>query len=231
MVKKNLIKIVIDSGTMITFSSTCLMNVFKAFVRHNNLELIVSSEVSAESVWTPITNKRFALNAARIKHLFNNSVLTIISPTKQIRDLEANILNLANNVFSTSRGPLKILQRGEAEALALANLNGAKAMFVDERTTRSLIESPFRLKQVLEKRQNQKITMNKKNIEQFQALFKNLKMFRSVDIIALAYEQKLFEHELDQGKIELEAALFATKFAGCAVSEKEIIQYLKLSNK
>jgi len=231
MVNSNTTKVVIDSGTMITFSSTCLMNVFKAFARYNNLELIVSSEVSEESVWKPITNKRFALNAARIKHLFNNSVLTIISPTKQIRDLEAEILSLANSSFSTSKGPLKILQRGEAEALALAKLNGAKAMFVDERTTRSLIESPFRLKQVLEKRQKQPIKMNKENVDKFQALFPNLKMFRSVDIVALAYEQNLFEHELDNGKIELEAALFATKFAGCAVSEKEIMEYLKLSKK
>ncbi|MBT4596898.1 MAG: hypothetical protein HOC95_02870, partial [Candidatus Diapherotrites archaeon] len=64
-------------------------------------------------------------------------------------------------------------------------------------------------------------------IADFRKMFSNLKIFRSVDIIALAFEQDLFNGELDKGQLELEAALYATKFAGCAVSEKEIQDYLK----
>ena len=221
------VKAVIDSGTMITISSTCLINVFKSFVSKNNLELLVSSEVSEECVWKPIQNKRFALNAARIKHLFNSGVINVVKPTQEIRNLEGKILELANNAFRTDFGPLTIVQRGEAEALALAKINGAKALFVDERTTRSLIENPLRLKQVLEKRQHKKVKIDETRINTLQNMFSDLKIFRSVDVIAFAYEQGLFEGELDNGKLELEASLYSAKFSGCAVSEREILDYLK----
>ena len=35
-------KAVIDTGTMITMSGTCLMNVFKSFVKANKIELMIS---------------------------------------------------------------------------------------------------------------------------------------------------------------------------------------------
>jgi len=220
-------KAVIDSGTMISLSSTCLMNIFKNFVKHNNIDLMVSSAVARESVWRPITNKRFALNAARIKHAFNDGIVNVVESTDEVRLLEGKILAIANTCFSTKFGPTKIIQQGEAEALALAKINEAKALFVDERTTRSLIENPSRLKQVIEKRQHTRIEADTKKIKEFRDLFPDLKVYRSVDIIAFAYEQDLFDHELDRGKLELEAALYAAKYAGCAVSEREITEYLK----
>ena len=221
-----MVKAVIDSGTMITLSSTCLMNVFKAFVKHNHIELFVSTDVARESVWRPITNKRFALNAARIKYAFNSDLIHVVESTSEIKNLENKILEVANACFFTKFGPVKIIQRGEAEALALAKINNAKALFVDERTTRSLIENPSRLKQNVEKRQHTGIEANPEKIKEFRAMFPDLKIFRSVDLIAFAYEQDLFDHELEHGKLELEAALYAAKYAGCAVSEREIIEYL-----
>ena len=219
-------KAVIDSGTMITLSSTCLMNVFIDFVQHNKMELLVSANVAEESVWRPITNKRFALNAARIKHAFSEEIVKIVALTPQIEKLQQEILRLANSAFSTNQGPLTIIQAGEAEALALAKVYGAHALFIDERTTRSLIENPHRLKQVLERRQDQPISADEEKLSDFQEMFSFLKVFRSVDLIALAYEQDLFDHELGHGKIELQAALYAAKFAGCAVSEKEIDEFI-----
>jgi len=219
-------KAVIDTGTMITLSGTCLMNVFKTFVKYNRIELIISNTVAQESVWKPITNKRFALNAARIKHAMSDNTIKSIPITADITNTMQRILTLSNNTFFTRDGPLKIIQAGEAEALALAKIHDAKALFIDERTTRSLIENPSRLKQVLERRQDQPVKMNDQNINTIKQMFPNLLMFRSVDIIALAYEQGLFDHELAHGKLELEAALWAAKFAGCAVSEKEINEYL-----
>ena len=221
-----MMKAVIDSGTMITLSSTCLMNVFRMFVKHNDIDLMVSDTVAQESVWRPITNKRFALNAARIKFAFNDKLIKVVASTPDVVKVSQEVLRLSNNSFFVNGKALALLQAGEAEALALAKIYGAKALFVDERTTRSLIENPTRLKEVLEKRQNEKITMNQDNTSKFREMFKDLKMFRSVDLIAMAYEQDLFDHELDHGKLELEAALYAAKFAGCAVSEMEIQDYL-----
>jgi predicted nucleic acid-binding protein len=219
-------KAVIDTGTMITLSSTCLMNVFKEFVRFNKIELLVSSSVAEESVWKPITNKRFALNAARIKRVFNEKVVNVVTATAQIEQEQQKILALGNSCFSTKQGPLKIIQLGEAEALALARVYGAHALFIDERTTRSLIENPSRLKQTLERRQDAEIFVDEENVLEFKGLFTGLRVFRSVDIIATAFEQNLFDGELEHGHLELEAALYAAKFAGCAVSEMEIELYL-----
>lgn len=212
---------------MITLSGTCLMNVFKAFVKTNRIELMISNTVAEESVWKPINNKRFALNAARIKYAMNEKTVNIIPITSEITNTQQKILNLANNCFFTKEGALKIIQAGEAEALALAKIHSACALFIDERTTRSLIENPLRLKQVLERRQDAPIQLNPQNINAIKTMFPKLMMFRSVDIIAAAYEQNLFDHELAHGKLELEAALYAAKFNGCAVSENEIEEYLK----
>jgi hypothetical protein len=219
-------KAVIDTGTMISLSGTCLMNVFKSFVKYNQIELMISNTVAQESVWKPITNKRFALNAARIKYAMNEQTIKTIPVTQEMKMLQQKILTLSNNAFSTRNGPLNIIQAGEAEAMALAKIYGAKALFIDERTTRSLIENPLRLKQVLERRQDEEVRVNEQNLNAIKQMFPNLLMFRSVDVIALAYEQDLFDHELAHGKLELEAALWAAKFAGCAVSEKEIDEYL-----
>jgi len=223
------IKAVIDTGTMITLSTTCLMNVFKAFIKTNQIELLISSTVAQESVWKPITNKRFALSAARIKYAMSEQTIKTVPITPEISNAQQKILQLANNTFFTKDSPLKIIQQGEAEALALAKTHNAHAMFIDERTTRALIENPSRLKQVLERKQEEEVTVNQKNLDEIRAMFPSLLMVRSVDLIALAYEQKLFDHELAHGKLELEAALWAAKFSGCAVSEKEINEYLSQS--
>jgi hypothetical protein len=220
------IKAVIDSGTMITLSGTCLMNVFKNFVRTNKFELMISSTIAQESVWNPIGNKRFALNAARIKYAISEKIVNTIPKDSQVNSEMEKILRIANNTFFTQHGPITIIQAGEAEALALAKIFNAKAMFIDERTTRSLIENPARLKQVLERRQDEAVRINQENLDAIRGMFPNLLMFRSVDIIALAFEQDLFDHELAHGKLELEAALYSAKFNGCAVSENEINEYL-----
>ncbi|MCX6800704.1 MAG: hypothetical protein NTZ73_00780 [Candidatus Diapherotrites archaeon] len=220
-------KAVIDTGTMITLSSTCLMNVFREFIKANKIELLISKKVADESVWKPLENRRFELNAARIKKTMNEGIIKVMPMTAELENETNKIIKLANNIFNSKSESITILQYGESEALAIARLHGAKAVFVDERTTRSLIENPSRLKQVLERRQNRKISVNYSNLEAFRKMFDGIKMFRSVDIIALAYEQGLFDGELEHGKLELEAALYATKYAGCAVSEREIIEYIK----
>jgi predicted nucleic acid-binding protein len=219
-------KAVIDTGTMITLSGTCLMNVFKNFVRANKIDLMISNTIAQESVWNPINNKKFALNAARIKYAISEQIVKTVPKDSQISFEMEKILKIANHIYFTQHGPLTIIQAGEAEALALAKIYNSKAMFIDERTTRSLIENPLRLKQVLERRQEETVKINQENLDAIKGMFPTLKMFRSVDIIALAFEQDLFDHELAHGKLELEAALWAAKFNGCAVSENEINEYL-----
>ena len=96
-------KAVIDTGTMITLSGTCLMNVFKSFVKTNKIELMISSTVAQESVWKPITNKRFALSAARIKYAMNEQTIKTIPITPEISVGMQRILQISNNIFFTRK--------------------------------------------------------------------------------------------------------------------------------
>ena len=57
-------------------------------------------------------------------------------------------------------------------------------------------------------------------------MFSDLEIARSVDLVALAFERKLLGKELPQSKQALEAALYAVKYAGCAVSGNEIEHFL-----
>ena len=61
----------------------------------------------------------------------------------------------------------------------------------------------------------------------FGTRIEGIKVFRSVERVAVAFEEKLFGKELGDTRKDLEAALYAAKFAGCAVSENEIKEFLR----
>jgi hypothetical protein len=52
-------------------------------------------------------------------------------------------------------------------------------------------------------------------------------ILRSVELISLAYDRNCFDGELPVNKDALEAALFALKYAGCAISADEILKYMR----
>jgi hypothetical protein len=122
--------------------------------------------------------------------------------------------------------PIRLLQRGEIEALAIAKELGAEAFAIDERTTRMLIENPEQLRKIIQARRSIRIDVDNSKQRAFSGMFSGLAIVRSVELIALADEYGLLEEELPKGKQSLEAALFAAKYSGCAVSSREINLFL-----
>ena len=71
-----------------------------------------------------------------------------------------------------------------------------------------------KLKELMESKLETKIELNEKNTEKFNGI----KVIRSTELMYLANKNRL----MDGGRKALEAILYALKFGGCSISEKEV---------
>ncbi len=223
---KNEKLVVVDSSSLITISDNCLIKIIKHLTELNGLNFVIPESVYDESVSRPLSIKQYEFNAIRIKDAIEDGYLKIIKTSGSVKSLMGFIEGISSTVCYANGRSLKLIQRGEIEALALAKELGAKVILVDERTTRMLIEDPNSMQSFLEKRHGKKITIDPEAARKFTSMFSGLNVVRSVEIIAFAYETGAFEMEVSKNKKSLEASLWAAKYAGCAVSEKEIYEYL-----
>ncbi len=216
---------IFDASTLISISQTCLVNLLAGLKREMNADFIVPKSVYYEAVERPISIKRFELNAIRIKKVIEENGFKVMACEN--KGLFDEIAEIANTCFFIKRKPIKLLQRGEIEALALIKELGARAFAIDERTTRMLLEAPEQLRKILQARRRIDIKINQSNVKALALMFSDVTMIRSVELIALAEEFGLLENELPKGAQSLEAALFAAKYSGCAVSAREINMFLQ----
>lgn len=210
-------RIVADAGPLISLSNTCLLWILERLP----FDFILPPWVVNEVARFPRETKHYKLSALRINEYIRVGILRETELGERGEEIAKRVQHLANNVYTIHRRPLRIIQRGEAEAIALATLTD-HAMLVDERTIRLLLEDPFELKNVLQIRTNGRVQIDKDKAEELQEIVGDVLMLRSVDLMAYAYEERL----LGKGKEYLEAALYALKYAGCAVSEREIQDYI-----
>jgi len=218
-------KVIFDASTLISISQSCLINVLGRLKEKMNAEFIIPEAVYSEAVERPISIKRFELNAIRIKKGVEEGWFSI----KAVKDQQimGEIDGLANSCFSIRGRPIKLLQLGEVEALALIKELNADALVIDERTTRMLIENPKQLKKILEARRRKNVKVEERQAKDFGKMFEGMAIVRSIELVALAFEFGLLEQELPKGQQSLEAALFALKYSGCAVSAREINLFLQ----
>jgi len=217
-------KIVFDTSAIISVSQSCLIKIFGGLKEKIGAEFLVPEAVYHEAVLRPISIKRFELNAVRIKKAIDDKWFEIAKVEGD--GLYNEIDELANNCFFIKHKPVRLLQKGEVEALCLIKKIGAEAFAIDERTTRMLVESPREMEKILEARRKRNVDVKMENVSALQEMFKDLTIVRSVELISLAFEYGLLDEELPKGKQSLEAALFAAKYSGCAVSAREINMFL-----
>ena len=99
---------------------------------------------------------------------------------------------------------------------------------MDERTTRTIMEAPMETKKHLEQEFRIKLNVNTKLLNEFQSLTQNVRVIRSSEIVALAYEAKYFKKFKDLEQKAYESALYAIKFNGCAVGFDEIKELARI---
>lgn len=191
------------------------------------VSFIIPQSVYYESVERPLKIKRFELNAIRIKNAVESGYLEIAKTNTQIKNMMNELSTITANICKADGRTITLINKGEAETLALMKEINSRILLIDERTTRMIIEEPQNVMSFLQHRHKCKITLNKGRMDEFKNFFVNINVIRSVELIALAYENGAFGMQMKKSKQALEAALFSAKYGGCAVSAKEIKDYLE----
>jgi hypothetical protein len=222
--------IIFDASTLINFGMNGmfeeLRNLKKIFGGH----FIIPAEVKYEVIGRPITIKRFELEAMRMAQLLEEGVLELPSVIG-VEDSEVSagvpeIIDGANNLFEARGREVHLIDKGEAACLALSRILDDKqiehVIAVDERTTRMLGEKPANLKKLLQKKLKTTVEADKSRFKDFQGF----RFIRSAELMFIAYKMGIIKLK---GEQVLDALLYAVKFKGCSISDKEIAEIKKLA--
>jgi predicted nucleic acid-binding protein len=217
--------IVCDSSALISLTDSCFVNIFYELSRRLDGHFLIPKSVEDECVTVPMRSRQHALHAIRIKQAVSDGVLHVV--TRELSDESHDLSWIANNIFFMGERPVKLLHRGETEMLALAHELGVKNILIDERTTRMLAESPWRLKRHLEDEFRHSVSVNEEFLERFSGYIQGMSFFRSTELLIAAYEHGFFKAYKDMEQDMLLASLYSLKNEGCAVSFDEIESFVK----
>lgn len=210
--------LIFDTSSLITLALSDLLYVLEPLKKVFKGEFLITSDVKAEIIDRPIQERRFMLEALFFKKLFDTGVLSLYKKDSIEKERE-KFLELSNTTFKSDNESIKMVHGGEASCLALYKVVPAnkKAVVIDERTTRMLCEAPENLRKLLESKLHKKIDANINNY----SAFENIKIFRSCELVLMAYKFGIINLPAKKQTI-IEALMYATKFKGCTVSNKEI---------
>jgi len=221
---KNIAKaLIFDSGTLINLSMNGLLPLLENLKKDFNGKFLITKEVKYETVDRPIGIYRFELGALRVSNLIERGILEMpssigISDEELARET-ARLMEIANTTVSAKGTAVKIVSEAEISCLALSSKLAEKGteslIAIDERTTRILGEKGENLGRLMSDRLHQRVEVDESKLEEFS----KFRFIRSSEIVYVAYKKGLLNI---QGKKALEAALYATKFKGSAISYEEI---------
>ena len=149
-------------------------------------------------------------------------------------------MNLANHTFKAYDSDIAIVHIGEMDVLAAAKILKSKAVVIDERTTRQLVEDPLSIAKHLQSRLHTHITVDEDNIRLLKRELSDIKVIRSVELMSLAYEFHILDSLIipqeqrvykNLNSTLLDAVLWSLKLNGCAVSDEEINKLVSLELK
>lgn len=221
--------LIFDSGTLINLSMNGLLYILTDLKKQFKGKFIIPHQVRQEVVDRPINIDRFELGALRIQNLIETGVLELpesIKIDKETVDKEAKIvMDKANHYLQAAGQWIAIVSEAEMACLAVSDeclrLGYEPLIAIDERTTRLLGEKPENLEKLMSDRLHQQVKL----VAQDFRVFNNYRFIRSSELIYVAYKKNVLHLK---GPKVLEAALYATKFKGSAISFEEIEQLKKL---
>ena len=223
--------IVFDTGPIISLAVNDLLWILEPLSKRFDGKFYISEAVKRELVDKPMKIKRFKFEALRVMRYVDDRILNVMN-VGELRERTEYLLNLANTCFKVHNRWIKIVHYAEMESLAAATMLNSDALVIDERTTRVLIEEPERLKNIMESKLHIKISVNYKNIKAFQEKIRQIKLIRSVELVAVSYELGLLDRYLpnikNAKKELLDSVLWGLKLNGCAISSSEIEKLVKI---
>jgi predicted nucleic acid-binding protein len=211
-----------------------LLWVLEPLKKKFNGKFCITEAVRKELVDRPLETKKFKFEAIQVEKLIENGVLDIID-NNFIRERTPSLLNTANEIFKAYNNYIKIVHFAEMSVIAAAVELKADAIAIDEKITRSLIENPKVVLNIIKQTLHTSVSINESNLKEFGNTTKDLKVMRSVELVTMAYELGILENYMTKlpnaRKNLLEGILWGVKLNGCAVSKDEIEQIMKLEIK
>ena len=223
--------IVFDAGPVISLTTNNLLWLLEELKKKYKGEFYLAEAAKRELIDRPLETKKFKFEALQVLRCINDGTLKIIE-NDELEEETINLINLANNCFNARGNWLRLVHYADMAGLSACIRLNADAFVVDERTARLLVENPRRLTNILKNTLHTDIKINKDNLEEFRRRTKNIKLIRSVELVAVAYEQGLLNKYLpdipDAKRTLLESVLWGVKLNGCAVSRDEIDRIIRL---
>ena len=217
-----MVMILADSSSLISLTDSCFLDIFHFLNKKKGVELYITPGVEEEIISRPLSikMKAYALSALRMKRDVEGGQIKKIDANTS--ELTKRIMDMGNNMFFSRGKPIHLIDLGETDIIASASLLGIKTLLIDERTTRMLIESPFRVKDHLEEELGTSVILNEKNYYSFREIVAPMKVIRSVELLSVAFELGYLDKFGKDKENAFEAALYKIKYSGCAVRFDEI---------
>ena len=223
--------IVFDTGSIISLTANNLLWMLEPLRTQFQGSFYISKHARIELIDKPLTIKRFEFEALQAFQYIKKGIIEEITD-KRVYELARKIENLANTLLGSHQQSISLVSPADAECLAAAIVFEAKALVIDERTTRLLVEDRLLLKKLMEAKLKRSLSMNKHVDRELERIVKGTKILRSFEIVVIGYQigllDKFLPNAKDAKRILLDAALWGVKTDGCAVSEKEISQVVKV---
>ncbi len=224
---------IFDSSSVISMASNCLLATLKLLHENFNVNFYFGKRVVEETVNQALSSKRYKLEGFRILEMIKNGVF-IIAPITELNLRIDEFLRLSNKIFFARGTFIKIIHKGEAESVILAKEFNCP-LVIDEKTTRQLIENPYNLRDLLQKRLHTQVNINQNNLNKCKDIYNGIRIVRSTEIAAFAFEKGYFKSFESKNKLAihnsrkmvLEALLWGLKLNGCSISENEIDDYIE----
>jgi hypothetical protein len=227
--------IAFDTGPIISLTLNNIVWILEPLHARFGGEFHITKEVYNELVQRPLSTRKYKFEALQILPLITKGIIKIVDSAEIDRSCD-ELHALANHIYYARKNPICIVHRAEMQVLACCLEAGDETIVVDERTTRTLIESPHALKNQLEKKLHTKIDIDEAKLAQFHKKVKHLHVLRSFELAVIAFDLGLFdiyalkEEEPivpDIRRAVLEGVLWGVKLAGCSVREDDITTMLE----
>jgi hypothetical protein len=227
-------EILLDAGPVISLTTNNLLWLVEALQKKTSTKFYVVSSVKRELVDRPLATKKFKFEALQVQHLIEQGDLKVIDKP-ELKSRALQFLDMANTVFWAQKSPISIVQLGEMETLAAASGLGINRVVMDERITRSLLETPEQLQELMSHRLRTKLHVDTGRLEQFRNITRHVEIIRSAELVTIAYEKGLLDNYVvkvpNARKELLDSVLWGVKLNGCAISEDEINELVGMEMK
>jgi len=218
-------KIIFDAGPIISLSMNNLLWILDSLKKDFDGEFYVAPGVEYEIVGKPLQTKKFKFEALQAWQFMRKGTLKVYE-NREIEALKKKLLELGNHCYKIHGEWLNIIHPADCETVAAAIVSEADVMVMDEITTRLMIENPYALEEIFERKFHSDVKLNDKNIKEFLNLTKGVKIIRSFELVTIAFEKGFLDKYKpdikDANKILLQAVLWGVKLNGCSVTRKEI---------